>query len=773
MTKSLLLGLAVLAALPLNAQAPDQTVSGADAASAPVRVSIAKSPAKAAAANTRQLKHLENVASTRLVAPHLRSKLAPAREGALPNGALLFEDFEAWDGQNTEWVPQGWTVESHSDSELTAAQHWGISINNPFMPATPDGNYMFGIGFATDPQDEWFISPEITMGTNQVMTFYAYVDPLFLFDLSLIDFETGQFTEQKISATLKVLVKEEGADWAEVWDAATPFWGMDYYDLALSTPSEFQKYNIDLAAFSGKKVQIAFQYVGIDGNSMFIDAIHVGAPELTDVAYLNPDHTLYWGFSNNPGWPSLSGGLVLYPANAPITWTNASPYENASYKWTYCDGITAQWVTSDNAGELTETYLTDYSSEASKKNNFFYPPVLTASVEGASDGSYQAPYLYFQAGGTAERTLNDGTEFVAGLLPFCYSTDGLTYLTAEADFGELDTPVTGYNSRTDEFWYNYTFPGEDDPSYSSYITGILNFVYPSTAPMTVDGAHVLARGKDIDPEVEFTLSLVALTDKFVLDPETNTIATATIKAGDFIVYDADASLLFYTLDFNFDEPALLDDSHPGYAVLLRGFHDERVGYFAPMQSSLPDAQQLCFGALEKLTKYDSDQYRTSYTYLAYLEGEYGPCYNAFAINLKAHYGWLKPAAQEVTVPADGTTATIAIDTYFPAERVSVSELPGLATQYSGRYDTGVLTLSRDNSGVQPTDGVITVTAGVHKADINVHFETAGIDSAIAGSNAEVEAIYTPAGIRVDARNATAPGIYIVRRTDGTVSKVVR
>lgn len=770
MTKTLLLGLAALASLPLAAQAPAQTVLGADAASAPLKVKVA-APAKAPAAGARALKHIDLPASARLAAPHLRVK-APAREAALPNGAVLFENFEGWDGENTAWVPEGWAVESHTDSELTAAQIWGISMANPMMPSSPDGNYFFGIGFADVPQDEWLVTPAVTLPENYLLSFYAYIDPAFLFDLTLVDWSSYEFTEQKIAATLKILVKEDGGEWNEIWDAATPYWGMSLSDLFVASPTEFQKYNLDLGAFAGKTVQVAFRYVGTDGNSMFVDAIRIGAPELTDVEYLNPFHTLYWGYSNEPAWPAISTGLALYPANAPVTWTNNSAYENASYTWTYCDGVTAAWTTSTNAEELTETYLTDYSSEASKKNNFFYPPVLTASMEGASDGTYQASYTYFQAGGTAERTLNDGTEFVGGLLPFDQNVDGLTYLTVDGDFGELDTPITGYNKRTDEFWYSYTFPGETDPSYSSYINGILNFVYPAAAPLTVDGAHVLARGMDIDPEVEFTLSLVALTDEFQLFPDENTIASDTIKAADFIVFNADTKLDYYTLDFNFAEPAVIDDSHPGYVVLLRGFHDERVGYFAPMQSAVPDAQQLCFGALEKCTKYDTEDYRTGYIHLANLESAYGPCYNAFAINLKAHYGWLNPAADDVTVPAEGT-ATVAVDTYFPAERVAVSGLPGLKAEYTGRYDTGLLTLSRDNDAATVADGTVTISAGGLKKDINVHFESAGVENAAVASDAEIEAVFTPAGIRVDADALSTPGIYIVRRTDGTVSKVVK
>ncbi len=51
-----------------------------------------------------------------------------------------------------------------------------------------------------------------------------------------------------------------------------------------------------MTQFAGKKTKFAFRYVGSDGNTMFIDAIGVGYPELEDISYTNPFETLYWGF---------------------------------------------------------------------------------------------------------------------------------------------------------------------------------------------------------------------------------------------------------------------------------------------------------------------------------------------------------------------------------------------------------------------------------------------------------------------------------------------
>lgn len=778
MTKTLLLGLAAFTALSASAQSAPATVTlGAERYTSPLSVAQpCAARVQAPAAGARVLKHIDRPAATNsalLRAPHLLAHRAAHRAATLPEGACLFEDFEAWDGQTPGWVPEGWTVESHSGSTLTANQTWGPSANSPLLPPTPDGKYSYGVSFATEAQDEWLISPEVTLPENQNLSFLGFIDPVFLFNLAYVDWETGVFSQYEVAATMKIQLKVDDGEWTEIWDASTPYVGMNINDLFTLSPQSYEEFNLSLSDYAGKKVRIAFQYVGIDGNTMFIDAIKVGFPQLDNVAYTSPLSTLYWGFTNEPGWPSLQASIALYPALEPLTWTNTMAYPDASYHWDYCDGVTAEWVTSDNAESLTETYLPDYSSPATTKNNFFYPPILTGSLPGATDGKYQAPYLFFQAGGTAERTLNDGSEFLAGLLPFDYNKDGLTYLTVEGDFGQMDTPITGYNSETDKFWYNYTFPGEDNPDYDAYIDGILNFIYPCATPLVVDGAHVLARGKDIDPEVELTLSIIALNENSELIPEENTITSTTLKASDFTVYDADASLLYYTLNFNFAEPIALDDSHPGYVVMLTGFHDQRVGYFAPMQSAVPNAEGLCYGWLVKKTKYESETYRQSFTPLAYITGPYGDCYNAFAINLKAHYGWLNAALDEVTVPSDGSAVNVVIDTYFPEDRISVSELAGVTTEYSGRYNKGLLTLRRDPEVANPAAGIVTVSTTGHSADIKVNFESAGLNGITVGSEAEIEAIYTPAGVKMAPDAQLAPGVYIVRRTDGTTSKIVR
>ena len=147
----------------------------------------------------------------------------------------------------------------------------------------------------------------------------------------------------------------------------------------------------------------------------------------------------------------------MYPVYAPLTWTNMTYIDGAEYEWTYCDPVTADFVTDNNPEALTVTYIPDYSSEASMRNNFFYPPTLTASAPNSTPGSYTAPYVYFQAGGKVERTLNDGTEFEATLFPFALNNSGFTFITCDDEtIGDNAIPVFGYNNHTDQYWLNYS-----------------------------------------------------------------------------------------------------------------------------------------------------------------------------------------------------------------------------------------------------------------------------------------------------------------------------
>ena len=99
--------------------------------------------------------------------------------------------------------------------------------------------------------------------------------------------------------------------------------------------------------------------------------------------------------------------IAHQPVLAPLTWSNMTDAD-AEFEWSYTDPETGETATSDDQYELTVSYLPDYSDESTMRNNFILPPTLTATAPGSAPGSYTAPYVFFQAGGKAERRTAQG-----------------------------------------------------------------------------------------------------------------------------------------------------------------------------------------------------------------------------------------------------------------------------------------------------------------------------------------------------------------------------
>ena len=141
------------------------------------------------------------------------------------------------------------------------------------------------------------------------------------------------------------------------------------------------------------------------------------------------------------------------------------------------------------------------------RNNFILPPTLTATAPGSAPGSYTAPYVFFQAGGKAERRTAQG-EFEFDLLPFAYQNSGIIYTTVDDEtIGDLALPVFGYNVNSDTYWTNYSLNGETpNESDYSHLEAIANIFFPSTAPLVVHGVNVYGYGK-IGDNATFTATI--------------------------------------------------------------------------------------------------------------------------------------------------------------------------------------------------------------------------------------------------------------------------
>lgn len=717
-----------------------------------------------------QLKRIDNRLGLKTVKPRLNKK-APVIKAA-SESAALYESFEGWDGTTADWLPEGWTLQK---KVTDPAQTWGVSEGIPMTTIAPShGNYLFAINFGND-QDEWLISPSIDTQEGMTLTFTAYIDPGFLFSLENVDWEAFEFIgEPEVAATLQVMAKAEGdAEWTMLHDYADDYKGMSLAELFNLTPQGLELKNVSLGDFAGKKIQVALRYVGNDGNSMAVDEVAVGYPSLEGVAFSEPFEIQYWGFERGADMPYLNLGVATFPVFSPITWTNNTYLEDASYSWQYCDPVTTDMVDGGSEETLSVTYAPDYTSDFTKRNNLYYPPVLTATAPFAAATSVTSPYDYLQAGGRCEYVLKDGSVFEASLLPFSLLNQGITVAIVDSEkFGDATLPIFGHDSNTNKYWLDYTFAGEEPGADDDVqLDGILNFIYPSAAPLVVNGADVFAKGYMAD-DVEFKLSIYALDETYVFDPDVQQpVATATCLAKDFLKDDASAGRnTNLCIPFNFASPVVLkaDDTTVAYIVYLTGFNSDKVEYFVPYQSYYNHPDYLCHGWITKRMRVQSDTYRFSATPLANYEGDQGEMYNAFAIGLHAEYPWLTTEATEIKLPQDGTPVNVALGSYYDSSKLSVTVPAGVEASLAGRYNECELTLEHDDSEVLAEGDVVISGPGV---ELTLPLsEVSGITDAITTDGTEVAGVYDLTGRRITADQMNN-GIYIIKYTNGTAKKV--
>lgn len=776
-------------AIALSATAQDASLPGRKLVSeTPVTPMVVTAPQNGSNLPATALKRLPAMRRTTNTVINPASSRRHAPRAAADGSVVFSESFENNPGTDYTWLPEGWSRQINDEESYGDLYKWF-----PYAPARyglnlgPDGMYTMAIFAGNAQQDAWLITPEINVGTGMELNFLVYFQPFYFFDGSAgkVDWDNMEFIgEPTVVNTIKVMIKADGGEWQEALDLSRQWEGMTMLELFENNPTSMMRQSVSLADYAGKTIQVAFRYMNNDGefDSVFIDAVTVGHPSLDLVHFDQPFETLFWGHDRQPGGAFVNADVAQYPVYSPITWYNTSPYYDFTpdYTWSYCvNPKPEEWATDNNPDQLTVTYKPNYTDANTTRNNLYYPPTLTASAPGYSDGTYKPSYSFLQAGGRPEMgEPSEDPNMRLGLLPFSAAQGNLSFLSRELIFGEPVTPYFGKSEYTDMIWFNETFPGEDpvESGYSSYIDGVLNFIYPASSPLVVDGVHMLAYSKH-QPDAELKLEIYFLGEDYTLDlnyPEEaqkQLLATATCKGSDFITTEATSYADLATIPFDFDKPVVLDQSHTAYVVIITGFHSDKFEYFAALQNSVnhPDEMNFSYGVKHNL--YDG-MHQISLYPMAYVESEDGPSYTAFAINLLGTYPYLESATTEVTVPADGTPVTVELDSYYPAEELQLSQVAGLEATVSGRYGKTLLTLSH-NAATVIIDGTLDITAPGVSHSIKVSESTTGINGIITDSTSgEIEAVYTVAGQQVSTASPLAPGIYVVRYTDGSTAKTV-
>ena len=246
-----------------------------------------------------------------------------------------FEGFEGWDMSTINWLPEGWSTKNSSEeiAQLNdGAFIWHVGKQEGTIPSAPEGSCYAMIWYAYKydennkkidlPQDEWMISPSYIVSNGSTLSFSVGYSPLFLFDLNNanVDWGKNDFKNRKPSTTLKIHIRSNGGEWTllkDIYDdwAETPF--ATLFNNHFS--AEFFRYTFDLSQYAGTEVQIAFQFVGMYGNTMEVDEFNVTEATLGVEEIGNNDRVRPRAYVDNGNIVIASCGaknVDIYQANA-------------------------------------------------------------------------------------------------------------------------------------------------------------------------------------------------------------------------------------------------------------------------------------------------------------------------------------------------------------------------------------------------------------------------------------------------------------------------
>ncbi|MBE9469105.1 MAG: PKD domain-containing protein [Bacteroidetes bacterium] len=158
-----------------------------------------------------------------------------------------------------QWAPEGWQIKHNTSLDGSNLQDptgitWDLCSENSFegqgSKYIHSGNFSTTIGY-TAPDLNWLISPEITIGDNELLHFWIY------------------YLSNNDDVTKFHVMVYDNASWKSI---------LDYRD---GTPANDYEtaVDIDLSTYAGKKIKFAFVYEYNDGFEMAIDDIMVGTSD--------------------------------------------------------------------------------------------------------------------------------------------------------------------------------------------------------------------------------------------------------------------------------------------------------------------------------------------------------------------------------------------------------------------------------------------------------------------------------------------------------------
>ncbi|MDD2197497.1 MAG: choice-of-anchor J domain-containing protein, partial [Bacteroidales bacterium] len=146
--------------------------------------------------------------------------------------------------------PAGWTLDNTNSVTWVQAQTISFDTGD-IVPV--DGSHQAYLYWDFSNQNEWLITPSFTVPTGANLTFWSY---------------TGAFGSPNGDHYYVKVSTNDGSTWTPLWDAVD------------SAGEDYEEVTVDLSAYQGQDVKLAWQAVDGDGQglwfSWFIDYITVG-----------------------------------------------------------------------------------------------------------------------------------------------------------------------------------------------------------------------------------------------------------------------------------------------------------------------------------------------------------------------------------------------------------------------------------------------------------------------------------------------------------------
>ena len=286
--------------------------------------------------------------------------------------------FEGFEMGTTDWTC--WTVLDEGANSfnhnfmpfISCWQRWGVSY---LEPAT--GNY-FAAHFLNEDNDQegWLISPRISLQARGEikMTFSSYEEAYW----------KCRYEGVWVSTT-----DTNPASFTEVWNGVE------------QATDEWKQVEIDLSAYEGQTVYIAFKYAGLDGHYWFIDDINI-------VASATPIPHFTLTVSCNPTQGTVTG-TGTYLAGSEVT-VRAIPYDGYVFdRWNDGNTQNPRTVVVNNDMTLEALFKATSVNESGMTTLNVYPNPAkeTLRIEGIEDNN---EVVFYNSLGKMVKTVNASAE---------------------------------------------------------------------------------------------------------------------------------------------------------------------------------------------------------------------------------------------------------------------------------------------------------------------------------------------------------------------------